>query len=131
MEETSEAMKIDAALTERLQDYAKERSVSLQDAFETALGLGLEVCASESVRLEGRVMAVERRLADLAGAVNAMGPAVFGVRVLLVGWAAKEAYDVGEDQLAAELHATGEAEWGLSLAERGIVAPGPASAQEA
>ena len=55
MEETSEAMKIDAALTERLQDYAKERSVSLQDAFETALGLGLEVCASESVRLEGRV----------------------------------------------------------------------------
>lgn len=33
------------------------------------------------------------------------------VRVLLVGWAAKEAHDVSEDELAAELHATGEAEW--------------------
>jgi hypothetical protein len=29
---------------------------------------------------------------------------------------------VGEDELAAELHATGEAEWALSLAERGVVA---------
>jgi len=131
MEETSDAMKIDAALTERLQDYAKERGVGLQEAFETALGLGLELCASESARLEGRVRTLERRLADLSGSVNALGPAVFGVRVLLVGWAAKEAYDVSEDELAAELHATGEAEWALSLAERGVVSPGvSATAQE-
>jgi hypothetical protein len=89
------------------------------------------VCASESVRLEGRVRTLERRLADLSSTLNMLGPAVLGVRALLVGWAAKEAYDVGEDELAVELHATGEAEWALSLAERGIVAPdAPVMAQE-
>jgi hypothetical protein len=123
MDQASDPIKLDAALTERLQDYATERGVDLQEAFETAMGLGLELCASESARLEARVRTLEQRLADLSTALGALGPVVFGVRALLVGWAAKEAYDVEEDELAAELHATGEAEWALSLAERGVVAP--------
>src|SRR5262249_34922084 len=93
-------------------------SIDLQEAFETALGLGLELCASESARLEDRVRALERALRDLQGALAAVGSAVFGVRALLVGWAAREAFAVGEDELAAELSATGEGEWALSLAER-------------
>lgn len=128
MDQASDPIKLDAALTERLQDYATERGVDLQEAFDTAMGLGLELCASESARLEARVRTLERRLADLHAAVGALGPAVFGVRALLVGWAAKEAYDVGEDELAAELHVTGEAEWALSLAERGVVASSAAGA---
>jgi hypothetical protein len=131
MDPMTDPLKIDASLTERLQDYASERGLDLQEALAIALGLGLEVCASESVRLDGRVRTLERRLGDLSATLNALGPAVLGVRALLVGWAAKEAYGVGEDELEAELHATGEAEWALSLAERGIVAPeSPATAQE-
>jgi hypothetical protein len=122
MDQPSDAIKLDVALTERLQDYAAGRGIDLQEAFETALGLGLELCASESMRLEDRVRTLERRLADLHGALAAVGSAVFGVRALLVGWAAKEAFGVGEDELAAELTATGEAEWALSQAERGMAA---------
>jgi len=56
------------------------------------------------------VRALERRLADLKGALAALGSTVFGVRALLVGWAARDASGAGEDELAAELSATGEAE---------------------
>jgi hypothetical protein len=110
VDQTSNPIKLDVALTERLQDYAAARGVNLQEAYEMAPGLGLEVCASESTRLEDRVRTLERRLVDLHGALEAVGSAVFGVRILLVGWAAREAFGVGEDELAAELSATGEAE---------------------
>jgi len=127
MDQPIDPVRLDVALTERLQDYAAARGIDLQEAFETALGLGLELCASESTRLEDRVRALERQLADLQGALAAVGSAVFGVRALLVGWAAREAFDVGE--LAAELSATGAAEWALSLAaERGMAAADLAAA---
>jgi len=64
MDQPSDPMRLDVALTERLQDYAAARGIDLQEAFETALGLGLELCASESARLEGRLRDLERRLAD-------------------------------------------------------------------
>jgi hypothetical protein len=38
MDQPSDPMRLDVALTERLQDYAAARGIDLQEAFETALG---------------------------------------------------------------------------------------------
>lgn len=128
--DTNESVTIDAGLGERLREYARERGISIQEMFETALGLGLELCVAESGRIDRRMATLEKRVNSLFDLVHGMGPAVMGVRALLVAWAAREAFRTGEDELMAEIESTGRAEWDLALAERGLAASGVPSEPE-
>jgi hypothetical protein len=46
MGQPTDPIKLEVALTERLQDYAAARGIDLQEAFGTALGLGAIGCPS-------------------------------------------------------------------------------------
>jgi len=109
--ERQDDVRLDGALTARVDEYAKASGVTFQEALETALGLGLELCTAETVRTIDRLARLEAIVGEMAIAVDAIGAATMGTRALLVGWAAKEALGVSEDELMAELEATGRGEW--------------------
>jgi hypothetical protein len=119
----NDPLRLEPALDERLRDYATEEGVTVQEALDTALGLGLELCTAERIRREDRVRILETKMGDVLGALHVLGPAVFGVLRLLLTWAAQEGFKVSEDELAAELLLAARSEWALALSERGIVPP--------
>jgi hypothetical protein len=117
---------LDESLVGRLQEYAHTEGLSPQDALETALGLGLELCAAETGRREQRLQDIELAVYDILGTLKVLGPPTFGVLRLLVAWAAREGFGVSEDELFAEILTAARGEWELALAELGVVLPQPA-----
>ena len=121
MSEVTPGFTIDPTLVENLADYARLERLSPQEAFETALGLGLELCLSEVGEREGRLRHLEASVRDLHAVVTLLGPPALGVLKLLVAWAAREGFGVSDDELFAEVLAAARSEWELALAERGVV----------
>jgi len=60
MDQPSDPMRLDVALTERLQDYAAARGIDLQEAFETALG------ECRSAPRDGEELGTTRRVHGIA-----------------------------------------------------------------
>jgi hypothetical protein len=123
MDEQEPGLTLDESLAGRLQDYAQAEGMSNQDALETALGLGLELCAAEAGRREQRLRDLESGLRDLMGVLEVLGPPVLGILRLLVAWAAREGFAVSEDELLAELATAAREEWALAVAEHGVILP--------
>jgi hypothetical protein len=117
----TDAIHLDAALSARLEDYAHASGMSFATAFETALTLGLELCVAETVRTTDRVARLEENAREMALALDVVGAATMGIRALLVAWAAKEAFGVSEDEMLAEVEATGRSEWDYARVEGTLV----------
>jgi hypothetical protein len=112
---------LDESLVGRLQEYARTEGLSPQEALETALGLGLELCAAEVGRRDQRLRDVEAAVHDLLGMVMGLGPPAFGALMLLIAWSARDVFGVSEDELCAEILTAGRGQWEASLAELGVV----------
>jgi hypothetical protein len=112
---------IDGGLVEGLEDYAKSEGLSIQEAFETALSIGIEICFSEAGERDVRTRRMEKAVQDLLAVVALLGPPALGVLRLLVVWAAREGFGVSEDELYAEILSAARSEWAIALAEHGVV----------
>jgi hypothetical protein len=115
---------LNPSLVARLEEFAEDEGVEAQEAFEIAVGLGLELALGRSGKKEERLARVESGLDDLRAAVDLLGPPLFSVLRVLVAWAAREGFGLSEDELHAEILTASRAEWALALAERGIVEAG-------
>lgn len=120
MDHEQDGFALDESLCRRLEEYARQEGLDPQEALETALGLGLEVCLGEAGSRESRLKHIESTLGDVTATLDVIGPHVFGVLMLLVAWAAREAFGVQEDELLAEIIAAARQEWSIAQAEHGV-----------
>ena len=114
---------LDQSLVDRLQEFAEHEGLAPQEAFEIALGLGLETALGERAKRDAEIEGLSKRVEDVLGIASLLGPPLLGVLRLLVAWAAREGFGVSEDELLAEILSTCREEWELRLAQHGIVSP--------
>jgi hypothetical protein len=104
--------------------HAKRMGTTRSDAIRDCLGLGIEAIRSRGGIPSGRVDELLSALEGVRLTLDLIGPPTFGMLRLLVHWATRDrSLKVDEDELLAELRATGADDWeqAVSDAERDLV----------
>ena len=105
-------------LVREIDAHAKRMGSTRSDAIRDCLGIGMETIRSREGVPFGRVEELLGALEGVRLTLDLMGPPTFGMLRLLAHWAARDgSVKVREDELLAELRATGADEWEQAVAD--------------
>jgi hypothetical protein len=111
-------------LVREIDAHAKRMGTTRSDAIRECLGIGIEAIRSRDGVPTGRVDELLSALEGVRLTLDLIGPPTFGMLRLLVHWATRDrSLRIDEDELLAELRATGADDWEQAVAdaERALV----------
>jgi hypothetical protein len=98
--------------------HAKRMGTTRSDAIRDCLAIGIETIRSRDGIPTGRVEELLSALEGVRLTLDLIGPPTFGLLRLLVHWATRDrSLKVDEDELLAELRATGADDWEQAVAD--------------
>jgi len=105
-------------LVREIEAHAKRMGATRSDAIRDCLGLGIETVRGRDGVAAGRVDELLSALEGVRLTLDLIGPPTFGMLRLLVHWATRDrSLKVDEDELLAELRATGADDWEQAIAD--------------
>jgi len=105
-------------LVREIEAHAKRMGATRSDAIRDCLGLGIETVRGSDGVPTGRVDELLSVLEGIRLTLDLIGPPTFGMLRLLVHWATRDrSLKVDEDELLAELRATGADDWEQAVAD--------------
>jgi len=105
-------------LVREIEAHAKRMGATRSDAIRDCLGLGIETIRSRDGIPTGRADELLSALEGVRLTLDLIGPPTFGMLRLLVHWATRDrSLKVDEDELLAELRATGADDWEQAVAD--------------
>jgi hypothetical protein len=105
-------------LVREIDVHAKRMGTTRSDAIRDCLGIGIEAIRSRDGIPAGRADDLLSALEGVRLTLDLVGPPTFGMLRLLVHWATRDrSLKVDEDELLAELRATGADDWEQAVAD--------------
>ena len=105
-------------LVRAIEAHAKRMGATRSEAIRDCLGLGIETIRGRDGVPTGRVDELLSALEGIRLTLDLIGPPTFGMLRLLVHWATRDrSLKVDEDELLAELRATGADDWEQAVAD--------------
>ena len=105
-------------LVREIDAHAKRMGTTRSDAIRDCLGIGIDAIRSRDGIPTGRVDELLSALEGVRLTLDLIGPPTFGMLRLLVHWATRDrSLKVDEDELLAELRATGADDWEQAVAD--------------
>jgi hypothetical protein len=101
-----------------IEAHAKRIGATRSDAIRDCLGFGIETVRGKDGIPAGRVDELLSALEGIRLTLDLIGPPTSGILRLLVHWATRDrSLKVDEDELLAELRATGADDWEQAVAD--------------
>jgi ribbon-helix-helix CopG family protein len=105
-------------LVREIDAHAKRMGTKRSDAIRDCLGIGIEAIGSRDGIPAGRADELLSALEGVRLTLDLIGPPTFGMLRLLVHWATRDrSLKVDEDELLAEVRATGADDWEQAVAD--------------
>jgi hypothetical protein len=111
-------VRLSGDLVREIEAHAKRMGATRSDGIRDCLGLGIETVRGRDGVAAGRVDELLSALEGVRLTLDLIGPPTFGMLRLLVHWATRDqSLKVNEDELLAELRATGADDWEQAVAD--------------